>query len=35
VFGMSMSLQMLEVAIGWEVYAQHRSQLEPGLDRAR
>jgi MFS family permease len=29
-FGMGMSLQMLEVAIGWEVYAQHRSALDLG-----
>jgi MFS family permease len=28
--GMSMSLQMLEVAIGWEVYAQHNSPLDLG-----
>jgi MFS family permease len=28
--GMSMSLQMLEVAIGWEVYAQHDSPLDLG-----
>jgi MFS family permease len=28
--GMNMSLQMLEVAIGWEVYAQHRSVLDLG-----
>jgi MFS family permease len=28
--GMAMSLQMLEVAIGWEVYAQHRSTLDLG-----
>ncbi|HWE11796.1 MAG TPA: MFS transporter, partial [Solirubrobacteraceae bacterium] len=28
--GMWMSLQMLEVAIGWEVYAQHRSTLDLG-----
>ncbi len=28
--GMSTSLQMLEVAIGWEVYAQHRSPLDLG-----
>src|ERR1700733_13720227 len=27
---MNMSLQMLEVAIGWEVYAQHRSVLDLG-----
>lgn len=29
-FGMNMSLQMLEVAIGWEVYAQHNSPLDLG-----
>jgi MFS family permease len=28
--GMGVSLQMLEVAIGWEVYAQHRSVLDLG-----
>jgi MFS family permease len=28
--GMGTSLQMLEVAIGWEVYAQHRSTLDLG-----
>jgi len=28
--GMSTSLQMLEVAIGWEVYAQHSSPLDLG-----
>jgi MFS family permease len=28
--GMNTSLQMLEVAIGWEVYAQHRSPLDLG-----
>ncbi len=28
--GMSTSLQMLDVAIGWEVYAQHRSPLDLG-----
>ena len=28
--GMVVSLQMLEVAIGWEVYAQHRSALSLG-----
>ena len=28
--GMNMSLQMLEVAIGWEVYAQHNSPLDLG-----
>ncbi|HWD77156.1 MAG TPA: MFS transporter [Solirubrobacteraceae bacterium] len=28
--GMWVSLQMLEVAIGWEVYAQHRSTLDLG-----
>ena len=28
--GMGVSLQMLEVAIGWEVYAQHRSPLDLG-----
>jgi len=28
--GMVVSLQMLEVAIGWEVYAQHRSALDLG-----
>jgi MFS family permease len=28
--GMGISLQMLEVAIGWEVYAQHRSVLDLG-----
>jgi MFS family permease len=28
--GMGISLQMLEVAIGWEVYAQHRSALDLG-----
>jgi MFS family permease len=28
--GMGLSLQMLEVAIGWEVYAQHRSALDLG-----
>ena len=28
--GMTISLQMLEVAIGWEVYAQHRSALDLG-----
>jgi len=28
--GMGVSLQMLEVAIGWEVYAQHRSALDLG-----
>src|ERR1019366_7272768 len=27
---MGISLQMLEVAIGWEVYAQHRSPLDLG-----
>ncbi|MGH2858949.1 MAG: MFS transporter [Solirubrobacteraceae bacterium] len=27
---MGMSLQMIEVAIGWEVYAQHRSALDLG-----
>ncbi len=27
---MNMSLQMLEVAIGWEVYAQHNSPLDLG-----
>ncbi len=30
VLGMNLSLQMLEVAIGWEVYAQHRSALDLG-----
>jgi MFS family permease len=30
VLGMWISLQMLEVAIGWEVYAQHRSTLDLG-----
>jgi MFS family permease len=30
VLGMWVSLQMLEVAIGWEVYAQHRSTLDLG-----
>ncbi len=29
-FGMGVSLQMLEVAIGWEVYALHRSPLDLG-----
>jgi MFS family permease len=29
-FGMGISLQMLEVAIGWEVYALHRSALDLG-----
>jgi MFS family permease len=29
-FFMSMSLQMLEVAIGWEVYARHNSPLDLG-----
>jgi MFS family permease len=29
--GMGVSLQMLEVAIGWEVYTQHRSTLYLGL----
>jgi MFS family permease len=29
--GMGISLQMLEVAIGWEVYAQHRNTLYLGL----
>ena len=24
-FGVNMSLQMLEVAIGWQVYAQHKT----------
>jgi MFS family permease len=28
--GMGVSLQMIEVAIGWEVYAQHRSPLDLG-----
>jgi MFS family permease len=28
--GLGISLQMLEVAIGWEVYAQHRSALDLG-----
>jgi hypothetical protein len=28
--GMSMSLQMIEVAIGWQVYAQHGSPLDLG-----
>jgi MFS family permease len=28
--GLNVSLQMLEVAIGWEVYAQHRSALDLG-----
>jgi MFS family permease len=28
--GMNMSLQMLEVAIGWKVYAQHNSALDLG-----
>ena len=28
--GMGISLQMLEVAIGWEVYAQHKSALDLG-----
>ncbi|MGI8713762.1 MAG: MFS transporter, partial [Solirubrobacteraceae bacterium] len=28
--GMGVSLQMLEVVIGWEVYAQHRSALDLG-----
>ena len=28
--GMGTSLQMLEVAIGWEVYAQHGSVLDLG-----
>jgi MFS family permease len=28
--GMGISLQMMEVAIGWEVYAQHRSALDLG-----
>src|SRR6516162_5919368 len=28
--GMGISLQMLEVAIGWEVYALHRSALDLG-----
>jgi MFS family permease len=28
--GMGVGLQMLEVAIGWEVYAQHRSTLDLG-----
>ncbi len=30
VLGMWISLQMVEVAIGWEVYAQHRSTLDLG-----
>jgi MFS family permease len=30
VVGMWVSIQMLEVAIGWEVYAQHRSALDLG-----
>ena len=30
VLAMWTSLQMLEVAIGWEVYAQHRSALDLG-----
>src|SRR5437764_10296121 len=29
-FGMGISLQVLEVAIGWEVYALHRSALDLG-----
>jgi MFS family permease len=29
-FGMNSSLQMIEVAIGWEVYALHRSPLDLG-----
>jgi MFS family permease len=29
--GMEISLQMLEVAIGWEVYGQHRNPLDLGL----
>jgi MFS family permease len=29
-FGMNISLQMLEVAIGWQVYAQHNSPLDLG-----
>src|SRR3984957_8777056 len=29
-FGMNIGLQMLEVAIGWEVYAQHNSPLDLG-----
>jgi MFS family permease len=29
-FGMGISLQMLEVAIGWEVYGLHRSPLDLG-----
>ena len=28
--GMGISLQMIEVAIGWEVYALHRSPLDLG-----
>jgi MFS family permease len=28
--GMGISLQMMEVAIGWEVYALHRSALDLG-----
>ena len=28
--GMGLSLQMLEVAIGWEVYGLHRSALDLG-----
>ena len=28
--GMGVSMQMLEVAIGWEVYALHRSALDLG-----
>ncbi|MGH2914444.1 MAG: MFS transporter [Solirubrobacteraceae bacterium] len=28
--GMGVSIQMVEVAIGWEVYAQHRSALDLG-----
>jgi MFS family permease len=31
VLAMWISLQMLEVAIGWEVYAQHRTPLDLGL----
>jgi hypothetical protein len=33
--GMGISLQMLEVAIGWEVFTEHGSALYLGLDRPR
>jgi hypothetical protein len=32
--GMDISLQMLEVAIGWEVYTQHHNVLDLGWSRA-